>query len=183
MQTITIFLKQLRLSQILTVFLATVVLLISTACNTPTITGTRPDNPPVQAGGANNPYESGGDTNTNFKLSPDPRVDGNTAKSQGYRSDSQIISNRLIAASDELKNPTGELSGQPADETQRLRRVDLQDFEKSEPGGQIQRESNVGERIKDRLGAATESFSKASEFIKKGANENAEAGLADRNRE
>jgi hypothetical protein len=42
----------------LTVFLATVVLFVSTACNTGDMRGARPDNPPVQAGGANNPYKS-----------------------------------------------------------------------------------------------------------------------------
>lgn len=182
MKKITNFFKQVRLSQVLTVFLATLVLFVSTACNTPTITGARPDNPPVQAGGANNPYKSGGDTNTNFKISPDPKVSGDAARSKGYSSDSQIISNQLIAENNQLQYPSGELPGLPADQQQRLRKVDLQDFEKSEQGGQIQRESSVGERIKDRLGAVKESFGEASGFLKEGANENAKAGLEDRGR-
>ncbi len=177
MKKLTVFFKQLRLSQIVTVFLATVVLLVSTACNNGDITGARPDNPPVQAGGANNPYKSGGDTNTNFKLSPDPKVSSDTSKIQGYRSDLQTNSNQLIAASDNRQYPSGELPGQPADETNKLRQIKLQDFEKSEPGGQIQRESNVGDRIQDRLSTVKETFGKASEFIKEGAKEGAQTGL------
>lgn len=183
MKKLTIFFKQVRLSQILTVFLATVVLFVSTACNTPTVTGARPDNPPVQDGGANNPYKSGGDTNTNFKISPDPKVSGNAAKPKGYNSDLQIISNQLIAASDNPQYPSGESPGLPADQQQRLRKVDLQDFEKSEQSGQVQREPNVGDRIKDRLGAAKESFGGASGFLKEGANENAKAVLKDSGRD
>lgn len=183
MKKLTVFFKQLRLSQILTVLLATAVLFVSTACNNGDIRGARPDNPPVQAGGANNPYKSGGDTNTNFKLSPDPKVSSEAAKSKGDRADLQIISNQLIAAGDQVQYPSGELPGQPADETNKLRQIKLKDFDKSEPGGQVQRESNVGERIKDRLGAVKESFGKASEFINEGTNEGAKAGLEGRQRE
>jgi hypothetical protein len=182
MKKLTVFFKQLRISQILTVFLATVVLFVSTACNNGDLRGARPDNPPVQAGGANNPYKSGGDTNTNFNLSPDPKVSSEAAKSKGYRSDLQITSNQLIAASDQLQYPSGELTGQPADETNDLRQIDLEDFEKPEAGGLIQRESNVGDRIKDRLETVKESFGKASEFITEGAKEGAELGLEGRQR-
>lgn len=181
MKKLTVFFKQLRLSQILTVLLATVVLFVSTACNNGDIRGARPDNPPVQAGGANNPYKNGGDTNTNLKLSPDPKVSSESAQSN--RADLQIISNQLIAASDQVQYPSGELPGQPADETNKLRQIKLKDFDKSESGGQIQREENVGDRIKDRLGAVKESFGKASEFINEGTNEGAKAGLEGRQRE
>ena len=183
MKKLTVFFKQLRLSQILTVFLATIVLFVSTACNNGDLRGARPDNPPVQAGGANNPYKSGGDTNTNFNLSPDPKVSSKAPQYKGNRADLQIISNQLIAASDKLQYPSGELPGQPADETNNLRKIDLQDFEKPEAGGQIQREANVGDRIKDRLETVKESFGKASEFINEGANEGAKAGLKGRQAE
>src|SRR4028119_794102 len=94
MKMLTVFFKQLRLSQILTVFLATVVLFVGTACNSGDIRGARPDNPPVQAGGANNPYKQGGDTNTNFNLSPDPKVNKKSA-------DVSFISNQLIASKED----------------------------------------------------------------------------------
>ena len=182
MKKLMVFFKQLRLNQLLTVFFATVVLFVSTACNSGNVTGARPDNPPVQAGGANNPYKSGGDTKTNFKLSPDPKVSSEAAKSNGYRADLEIISNQLIAANDQLQYPSGELRGQPADETSNLRQIELEDFEKPKAGGLIQRESKVGDRIKDRLETVKESFGKASEFIPEGAKEGAQLGLEGRQR-
>src|SRR4028119_1467033 len=94
------FFKQLQLSRILAVFLAAVVLFISTGCNSGDIRGARPDNLPVQAGGANNPYKNGGDTNTNFNISPDPKVN-KSAKSDGSRAELQINSNQLIATSED----------------------------------------------------------------------------------
>ena len=176
MKKLTVFFKQLPLRQILTVFLATVVLFVSTACNTGDIRGARPDNPPVQVGGSNNPYKNGGDGNTNYNLSPDPKVSNEATKSKGNRADLPIISNRLIA-SQETMYPGAELQGQPADEGRALRQVDLQDFDESEPGGQIQRESSIGDRIQDRLSVVKENFERATEFINEGVNKDAQEAL------
>lgn len=176
MKKLTVFFKQLPLRQILTAFLATVVLFVSTACNTGDTRGARPDNPPVQAGGANNPYKNGGDTNTNYNLSPDPKVSNEATKSKGNRADLPIISNQLIASQETLY-PGDKLQGQPADEGRGLRQVELQDFEQSEPGGQIQRESNIGDRIQDRLSTVKENFERATELVKEGANEGAKEAL------
>lgn len=64
--------------QILTLVLACVMLLIGTACSSTAVESGRPENPPVQAGGANNPYKKGGDsyTENNMSLNPDvsPRL-------------------------------------------------------------------------------------------------------------
>ncbi len=175
MKKLTVFFKQLRLSQLLTAFLATVVVFVGTACNSGTVLGARPENPPVQAGGANNPYKGGGDSNTNYNFSPDPKINGKASQSKGDRADLEIISNRLIAVSDKAQYP-GEavMQGSPADEQKPLRQIDLQDFEAPEPGGQIQRESNIGERIKDRLSVVKETFGEATEFVREGANEAAQ---------
>jgi len=54
-------------------------LLISTACSGATTQGANPDNPAVQAGGANNP-KSGGDSYTNLKN--DPKVNTTAPKSK-----------------------------------------------------------------------------------------------------
>jgi len=176
MKKLSVFFKQLGLRQILTVFLATVVLFVSTACNTGDMRGARPDNPPVQAGGGNNPYKRGGDTNTNFNLSPDPKVSNQGAKSERNRADLPIISKQLIASQETLY-PAPKLQGQPADEGRSLPIKTLKDFETSEPGGQIQRESNVGDRVQDRLEAVKNAFDKASDFIGEGANEAAQEAL------
>jgi hypothetical protein len=172
MRKITNFFKQIRLSQIVTAFLATVVLFVGTACNSGDVRGARPDNPAVQMGGGNNPYKNGGDTNTNYKTSPDPKVSGKANKS-GDRADSQIISSQLIAAGGDTVQYPGDsrLKGAPADEQHDLPVIGLEDFETAEPGGQIQRESNVGDRIQDRLGKVKGTFEKASEFTKDYAEE------------
>lgn len=179
MKKLTVFFKQLQLRQLLTAFLATVVLFVGTACNSGNVQGARPDNPPVQAGGANNPYKGGGDSNTSYNFSPDPKVNGKAAQSKGDRADLQIISNRLIAVSNDAQYPGGaEMQGFPADEQKPLRQIDLQDFETPEPGGQIQRESNIGDRIKDRLSTVKETFGEAGDFVRQGAKESAQKEVA-----
>lgn len=172
MRKISVYLKQLRIHKILTVCLATVVLFISTGCNSGNAVGARPDNPPVQAGGANNPYKNGGDTNTNFKISPDPKLKEQSASTQGKRAEIQIISNSLIASQEDgLLYPGAESPTQRPEVEKSLPIKTLKDFETSQPGGQIQREDDFGDRVQDRLGAVKESFDKASDFINEGAKE------------
>ncbi|HEY9669466.1 MAG TPA: DUF6658 family protein [Coleofasciculaceae cyanobacterium] len=161
MKKLSVLFKQLRLRQLLTAFLAIGVLFVSTACNSGNVQGARPNNPPVQAGGANNPYKSGGDTNTKYNFSADSKL-----KSEAP------ISNQLVAVSDKAQYPGGnELQGRPADTQKDLPIIDMQDFETPEPGGQIQRESNVGNRIQDRFSRVKEQFDEASEFISDDAEE------------
>lgn len=179
MKQLTMFFKQLRLRQLLTAFLATVVLFVGTACSSGDTRGARPNNPPVQAGGANNPYKAGGDTNTNYNFSADPKVSSNSTHSNPDRADLQIISKQLIAVSNKVQYPgESEIKGSPADEQNVLPLIDQKDFASPEPGGQIQRESNIGDRIKDRLSAVQETFGEASEFIGKDAKEAAQQEVA-----
>lgn len=162
MKKLSLFFKQLRISQLLTALLATVVLFVGTACSTGDVRGARPDNLPVQAGGSNNPYKSGGDTNTNYNLSPDPKANSKDSAS--------LPSTQLIAVS-EILSPDVK---SPADQTQAgkgLPKKTLEDFEQPKPGGQIQRESDPGERLQDRLGAVKQAFDEASDFIHEGAEE------------
>ncbi|HEY9602824.1 MAG TPA: DUF6658 family protein [Allocoleopsis sp.] len=171
MKTLTNFFKQIQLRQVLTALLATVVLFVGTACSG-TIQGARPDNPAVQMGGGNNPYKHGGDTNTNYNTSPDPKVSGKATHSNRDRAELPILSNQLIAAGDAIQYPgDSRLKGAPADEQHSLPRIGAEDFKTAEPGGQIQRESNIGDRIQDRLGRAKESFGKAGEFTRDYAEE------------
>lgn len=181
MKKLTVFFKQLQVRQILTIVLATVVLFVGTACNSGDVRGARPDNPPVQAGGANNPYKGGGDTNTNFNLSPDPKVNSGASRN---RADLNFTSNQLIATSDqeELLYPGSERPGnQPASQSElekSLPKITLETFEQPAPGGENQRNPDVGERLENRLEAAKEAFSEATDFIGEGASESAQkAGL------
>ncbi len=164
------FFKQLQLSRILTVFLAAVVLFISTGCNNGDIRGARPDNLPVQAGGSNNPYKNGGDTNTNFNISPDPKVN-KSAKSDGSRAELQINSNQLIATSEDGRIYTDGQSPFIGEVEKTLPQKTLKDFEAPEPGGEIQREDSIVDRIQDRLSTVKETFDKASGFLNQGAEE------------
>lgn len=135
MKKLMTFSRQLRLRQILTVALVSVVLLVGTACNRGTVSGARPDNPPVQVGGANNPYKSGGDTNTNFKLSPDPKVSSEAGDLKQNHAGLPLESNRLIAAGDAVQYPGAENPESRAAIEQSLTKIGLKDFEKAEQGG------------------------------------------------
>jgi hypothetical protein len=178
MKKLTVFFKQLRLSQLLTVFFATLVLFVGTACNSGTTQGARPENPPVQMGGGNNPYKYGGDNNTNFNLSPDPKVSSQGAKSDRNRADLQILSNQLIASKEvETLYPGAEQAGNRPEMEKALPKITLEDFEKSEPGGEIQRESSIVDRVQDRLSTVKETFDKASGSIQEGANKGAQQTL------
>ena len=102
MNTVTAFFKRLRigqfLSQLLTVFMAGVLLFTSTACNPGDVRGARPENPPVQMGGMNNPHKAGGDGYTNYQMSTDPKVNQSPAKAEKNRADLSIVADRLLAS-------------------------------------------------------------------------------------
>lgn len=100
MKQITNFFKKLQLGKLLTVFLAGVVLLVTTACNNGNLQGARPNNSPVQMGGQNNPHKMGGDGMTEYKMSTDPAVKNrstDTIRNQRDRADLQLVYPQLIA--------------------------------------------------------------------------------------
>lgn len=74
MNKIKAVLKQLQFDKLVVAFLLGAVLFVTTACNTGNEVGARPNNPPVQMGGQNNPYKAGGDGYTQYKASPDPKI-------------------------------------------------------------------------------------------------------------
>lgn len=98
MKRLTFFFKKLQLRQVLTVFLAGLVLLLSTACNSGNVQGARPNNLPVQMGGNNNPHKGGGDGYTNYKMSTDPKVNNKQSNSNSKKHAS-LLSSQLIANS------------------------------------------------------------------------------------
>lgn len=171
MKTIGVYLKQLRLGRILSVCLAAVVMFMTTACNSGNAVGARPENPPVQAGGANNPYKSGGDTNNNLKISPNPEMKDKSTSNQGKRAALQR-SNQLIANNpDGILYPGAESPSKRLEVEKSLPIKTLKDFETPQPGGTIQRQEDFGDRVQDRLGAVKETFDKASDFISEDAKE------------
>lgn len=162
------FLKKVRLHQVLSVFLAGIALFVTTACNSGDMQGARPENPPVQAGGMNNPHKGGGDGYSNYNQSTDPGVNSKTVNQERDRADLQLISNQLVALNNdsELLYPGTETTAGKV-----KRDASPQNIEEPKPGGLIQRESNLGERIGDRVETVKEAFQDAGSFLKDKGNE------------
>ena len=173
MNRLTAFFKKLRLRQILTVFLAGVMLFASTACSGATTQGANPDNPAVQAGGANNPYKSGGDNYTNLKMSTDPKVNNTKVRSGDDQANLQLNSLQLIAAKSEseILYPGAETPAGRAQKEAELPIKTTEDFTKPAPGGLNQRNPNLGERLENRIEAAQDAFKEATSFVKDKADE------------
>lgn len=164
MKHLTALLKKLRLRQMLTVFLAGLLLMVNTACASADNTqGANPNNPAVQAGGANNPYKGGGDKYTDSKMSK-----------SGLDQASLDINSQLIATAVNTEKklyPGAETPEGRAFKEAELPIKTAKDFEQPEPGGLIQREQNVGERIQDRLETVGKAFQDATSFVKDKADE------------
>jgi hypothetical protein len=99
MDAIVSFCKKLRLGRMAAICVAGLVLLLNVACSNGNAVGARPNNPPVQMGGQNNPHKGGGDGSNDYQMSTDP-----AAKTRDRASLS--TSGQLIAAAGQ----TGERS-------------------------------------------------------------------------
>ncbi|MEG4004735.1 hypothetical protein QUA41_15345 [Microcoleus sp. Pol11C1] len=186
MNTVTSFLKKLRsgqfLTQLLTVCMAGLLLFTSTACNAGDVRGARPENPPVQAGGMNNPHKGGGDGYTNYKTSTDPKVNQSPAQAQKNRADLSILGDRLMAATTGESNSSKLLY--PGSAPMETDKFDLElggDKTLLEaPDGQPAKAQPVFDRsdpdanILERVGAA---FKDASGFLKDSAEDAKESSV------
>lgn len=161
MKTLTAFFQKLRrYRHVMSIFLAGVLLIVSTACSSSTTTTQRanPNNPAVQAGGANNPYKSGGD-----KMAQSGREQANLP----------FNSLQLIAANQEseILYPGAETpSGRAAKESELPIKTN-KDFTSPESGGLNQRNPDLGERAQTRIEKVQEAFTEASKFVKDKADE------------
>ncbi|MBE9004078.1 hypothetical protein IQ259_03305 [Fortiea sp. LEGE XX443] len=171
MKNLTALLKKLRLRQIITVFLAGLLLIVSTACTPGNAQGANPKNPAVQAGGANNPYKNGGDKYTNYRMSTDPKV--NNTDSRKLRDQAYLPSISLIATNPEseilypgAETPTGRL-----EKEKELPLITKKNFQQPEPGNLIQNEPDLGTRVQERLETVKEQFEDASSFVQDKADE------------
>jgi hypothetical protein len=118
MNKVMAWLKSSRFKQILTVFLAGILVFVSTACN-----------------GA-----------------------------VSAKSADQVKKVRTIY-------PGAETPAKRTDVEKALPQINQEDFSKSKPGGQIQRQEDLGDRVENRLSTVKKSFGKASEFINQDAKE------------
>lgn len=175
MNAVRLFLKKIRLRQILTIFLAGLLLIVSTACSGANAQGANPQNPAVQAGGANNPYKNGGDNYGNYRMSTDPKI-ANPKANQGRDQASLQPSSQLLIATNresELLYPGAETPAGRINKEAELPIITDKDFRQPEPGGLIQNEPNVGDRIQDRIETVKENIEKASGFLQDKADEGA----------
>lgn len=173
MNAVRLFLKKIRLRQILTTFLAGLLLIVSTACSGANAQGANPQNPAVQAGGANNPYKNGGDKYGNYRMSTDPKITNPKANQGRDEASLQPSSQLLIATNKESKMlyPGAETPAGRINKEAELPIIADKDFREPEPGGLIQNESNVGDRVQDRIETVKENVEKASGFLKDKADE------------
>ncbi|MBE9170148.1 hypothetical protein IQ238_22360 [Pleurocapsales cyanobacterium LEGE 06147] len=76
MKHLTSFLKKLQLKKVIAILAIGFTLFFTVACNN-NPQGARPYNPPVQSGGANNPYKGTGDSYTVYRQQTPPNPDTN----------------------------------------------------------------------------------------------------------
>lgn len=179
MKQIVSWLKQLQIAKILVVCIAGFTLLLTTACNPGNIQGARPENPPVQMGGNNNPYDAGGDGYNNYKMSADPKVSGShggafSKKEANLRSSLDNMG-QLVADSHGVKSNAAEDLIYPGESATRSGNPDIgpvgsegekkliRNSQKAPSERQpVIRRSNPNEKILEKIG---EQFEEASEFI------------------
>lgn len=166
--------QSISLGRLLTVLFASALLFFTTACNNGNEVGARPDNPPVQAGGQNNPYKAGGDGYTQYKTaSPDP-----TARHANDQASSKAIPGALIAAND---HPNGLDGLQYPGERKAKSSESVNDFVSPEEQQQLKdpgqfpakrqpiiNRSDPDAKLLEKVG---QTFKDASEFVREGLEE------------
>ncbi|ADI66071.1 DUF6658 family protein [Trichormus azollae] len=166
------FCKKLQIRQIITIFVAGILLIVNTACSGVNAQGV-PKSTPVQAGGANNPYQSGRDKYTNLGISTDPKVTAKHGNSEDDQASLPLTSQLLLAVNKEAEilYPGAEKSSGRVRKEAELPIITQEEFKHSEPGGLIQREPDIKTRIQERMETVTESVEKASGFLKENGDE------------
>ncbi len=113
-------LQRLKIRQLLATVAIGVVLLLNTACNSGDTLGARPNNPPVQMGGNNNPHKMGGDGYTDYKMSTDPKVNSARSNSSVKKQAQLPDATNLLVADLGVKSNASDLNypGSDVSETQ-----------------------------------------------------------------
>lgn len=162
--------NKIQLRQIFIIGLGSLLLIISTACSSPDMQAKNPNNLPVQAGGANNPYKGGGDKFGNSGMS----VEAKEAKREraSLPTDSQKIATNNVANNQKSKllYPGAETPQGRAEKEAEMPVITAKDFQ-AKPGGLIQREDDLGERVKGRVNTVKEAVKDASGFLKEKSDE------------
>ncbi|BAY22083.1 hypothetical protein NIES2100_18460 [Calothrix sp. NIES-2100] len=134
MNRLTALLKKLRLHQILTVFLASLFLIVSTVTNSSN----------------QNQRDQASSLELNSQL---------------------LIATATTNRESEILYPGAETPAGRLQKEAELPLITEKNFQQPEPGGLIQRQSDVGNRIQDRLETVKETFKDASGFLQNKADE------------
>jgi hypothetical protein len=168
MKRLTFFFKEVRLREVLMVFFAGLMLFVSTACSNGNVQGARPNNPPVQMGGNNNPHKAGGDGYTNYKMSTDPKVNNNQSKSGLKKQANLGLSSTRLVADNSIKSNASDLiySGENVPKTSNpdigaKQQKSLPNL--PNPKQPVVDRSNPDSKILERVG---EAFKDATSFVK-----------------
>jgi hypothetical protein len=148
-------------------------LIFTTACSGANPQGANPQNPAVQAGGANNPYKNGGDNYGIYRESTDPKITNTKNKNERDQASLQLNSQVLIATNrkSEILYPGSDTPTGKANKETELPIITEKNFQQPKPGGLIQDSPDIGTRIQERLEIVKETVEDASGFLKDKADE------------
>ena len=151
MKGLTSLLKKVQFRQILSVFVVGLLLIAGTA---------------FSGSGNIQSANNGGDGYRNYNMSIDSKVSDREANLM-------FGSQMLIAThqESEILYPGAETPNGRAEKEAELPIKTLKDFQQPKPGGLIQREPNLGDRVGDRIGTVKEAVKEASEFLNDKASE------------
>jgi hypothetical protein len=164
MKRLTFSFKELRIKQILTVFLAGLVLLLNTACSGGDLQGSRPDNTPVQIGGNNNPHKMGGE-GSESEMTADPKI---TGRSNVKKQDQSLLPSLQLIADSSIKSNASDLNYRGSNNSDTDRPDIGAKQQKSLPSLPLEKQpvidrSDPDAKILERVG---EAFKDATSFVK-----------------
>jgi hypothetical protein len=171
MKHLSLLFKKFKLRQLLMVLLAGFVLLFNTACSNVNAQGARPNNPPVQMGGNNNPHKMGGDGYTDYKMSTDPKVNNTrsgakTGKQASLPESNLIATGGIKSSASDLIYPGSNLSDTEHPDIGPVQAKKLPDLPiQKQP---MMNRSEPDAKILERVG---EAFKDASSFVRDTADE------------
>jgi hypothetical protein len=176
MDNMIAFWKNLKLRQFVVIFVAGLLLIVTTSCSGANPQGSKPQNPAVQAGGANNPDKGGGDKYTKYRMSTDTKAMNSEEKKEIERASSQSSQSDLqlliaISRDSEILYPGADTPQGRVEKEKELPIITDKNFQRPAPGGWIQREPDIGTRIQERVETVQDSVKEASGFLQEKAKE------------
>jgi hypothetical protein len=160
MDTLVAFCKKIRLGKVFTIFAAGFILLLNVACSNGSTVGARPNNPPVQMGGQNNPHKAGGDGYSQYQMSTDPAVEkrdraGASGFDQLIATTNGMVDHSVSAQNNQVMETTqvrGGVTRDPMKEAKQIPEKPQEVIDRSDPNAKI-------------LEKSTQAFKEASKHL------------------